>query len=256
MLDFPVVGAWKPGQVTTSFVASSRRVLPELEMLIEQAWDRAMSRPGVHLFDGPMCRLESRDVSRDRIHLTLSRTSYKPFVGTNMNRSADGFGREFLANPVGLSAVLLSADGQLLMGRRNANVAYYPSRVHPFAGCLEPAESLDVFADVRRELREELALTEPDIIEMFCTGITEDRSLRQPEMTFAVRTHKTLAQIESQLDAQEHRGIFHTPATAEGIEQALRSKEAFTPVGIGAMLLFGRSAFGGAWFEQNSQAFR
>jgi hypothetical protein len=251
MLDFLVVGAWMPGRITTSFVTSSRRVYPEVEALIDQAWDRAMSRPGVHLFDGPMCRLESRDVSRDHIHLTLSRTSYMPFVGTNMNRSADGFGREFLANPVGLSAVLLSADGQLLMGRRNANVAYYPSRVHPFAGCLEPADDLDVFADVRRELREELALAEPDISEMICTGIAEDRSLRQPEMTFAVRTHKTLAQIESQLDAEEHRGVFHTPATAAGIEAALQSNECFTPVGIAAMLLWGRVCFGDKWFDAN-----
>ena len=42
-------------------------------------------------------------------------------------------------------ASLLTRDGWLLYGRRNATVAYYPNRVHPFAGTLEPGDLADVF---------------------------------------------------------------------------------------------------------------
>jgi hypothetical protein len=48
-----------------------------------------------------------------------------------------------------VSPALLTADGFLMMGRRNASVAYYPNRVHPFAGALDPGDA-DMFAAVRR----------------------------------------------------------------------------------------------------------
>src|SRR2546423_316715 len=83
---------------------------------------------------------------------------------------ADRFGPQVLANPVGVSPALLTADNYLMMGRRNASVAYYPGRIHPFAGALDPQDS-DVFAAVRRELKEELAFEIQDVTEIFCTGI-------------------------------------------------------------------------------------
>ena len=86
-----------------------------------------------------MCRLERWTVSPDgsRLRLSLSETSYKPFYGTNMSHPelADRFGADVMANPVGVSPALETADGYLLLGRRNSAVAYYPGRLHPFAGC-------------------------------------------------------------------------------------------------------------------------
>ena len=77
----------------------------------------------------------------DRLALTLSNTTYKHFLGTNLTHPelADRYGREILANPVGVSPALLTADNFLMMGRRNASVAYYPNRIHPFAGALDPS---------------------------------------------------------------------------------------------------------------------
>lgn len=257
MLEFPVIGQWKPGEIAISWTSSSRPLIPQVEELIEQAWQKAMARPGVHLFDGPMCRLESMSAKAGRMDLLLSPASYKQFVGTNMGNPAlaDVYGQQVLANPVGLSTLLLSSDRYLLMGRRNASVAYYPSRVHPFAGCLEPADQLDVFADVRRELREELSLNDQDIAEMTCTGIARDISLRQPELILAATSTRTFTQIESQLDPHEHRGVFRIPATREAVEAALHSNEAFTPVGIAAILLWGRTQFGDDWFSTISKQF-
>jgi 8-oxo-dGTP pyrophosphatase MutT (NUDIX family) len=226
--------------------------------MIEKAWEGAASRPGVHLFDGPMCRLESWRASPQRLEVVLSETSYKPFLGTNLTHPelADRYGPAILANPVGVSPALITADGWLMMGRRNASVAYYPDRVHPFAGALDPADD-DPFAAIRRELAEELAFGDADIAPngMYCTGIAEDVSIRQPELIFSAVSTRTREEIEAKLDATEHHGSWATRATSEGVEAALASGEAFTPVAVAAMVLWGRCEFGAAWFDRVRASF-
>ncbi|HVT89106.1 MAG TPA: NUDIX domain-containing protein [Tepidisphaeraceae bacterium] len=252
MLKFPAIGIWRPGQITVSWTQSSRPVIPQVEELIEQAWLAGTQKIGRHLFDGPMCRMESFDARDGQLALTFSRTSYKPFWGTNLNHPeiAEEFGAAALANPVGASALLISSDGFLLMGRRNNSVAYYPGRVHPFAGAIEPSDNLDVFEEVRRELREELSLTPKDVSEILCLGIAEDQSLRQPELIFAVRTKRTREQIEANLEPTEHQSVWTTSATQESVEKALGGDEWFTPVAVAALALVGRNLFGIEWFDK------
>jgi hypothetical protein len=254
-LSFPAIGLWKPGRVQVAWTESTRPNIPEVEQIIERAWIEASRRPGIHLFDGPMCRLESFEARENSLRLTLSHTSYKPFMGTNLTNAdlADRYGAAVLANPVGLSALVVSSDGFVMMGRRNDSVAYYPGRVHPFSGALEPHDELDVFHDIRRELREELSLADDDVEQITCLGIAMDMSIRQPEMIFATETRRTRQQIEPQLDAEEHRGIWSAAATCEGIEQAISGDERFTPVGVASLLLWGRSRFGDDWFEANTR---
>jgi hypothetical protein len=250
MLTFPAIGTWSPEQIHVSWTASTRPSIPEVEQLIDGAWRETLQRPGIHLFDGPMCRLESLDAHEGAMHLRFSRTSYKPFLGTNLTNAhlADKYGSEALANSVGLSALVISSDDFVMLGRRNDRVAYYPGRVHPFSGALEPRDDLDVFDDIRRELREELSLGEDGIEQLICAGIAMDMSIRQPEMIFVVRALRTRQQIESQLDAGEHRGTWSARAAREAIENALHSDERFTPVGVASMLLCGRIEFGEDWY--------
>lgn len=220
-----------------------------MERLVEVAWQTALARPGVHLFDGAMCRLESWVADADCLRLTLSDTSYKVFLGTNLTHPelADRFGREALANPVGVSPALLTADGFLMMGRRNASVAYYPDRIHPFAGALDPADA-DPFAAIRRELAEELSFSDADIEDIRCTGVAEDVAIRQPELIFIARCGRTKIQIETALDREEHHATWSIPATADAIASALQSDEPFTPVAIASLLLYGRVVFGEGFF--------
>jgi 8-oxo-dGTP pyrophosphatase MutT (NUDIX family) len=237
-------GNWHAGDVSQAWAPSTRRIVPEVESAIETAWTAAMARPNVHLFDGPMCRLESANATDTRLRLELSKTSYKIFLGTNMAHPefADQFGPEVMANPVGLSPALLTSDGYLLLGHRSDRVAYYPGRIHPFSGSLEPADA-DLFSAVGRELKEELSLDTADISEIRCTGIVEDASLRQPELIFAAESIRTRTEIESRLDQLEHQSIFAIPASAEGIENALRNESRLTPVAIASLRLWGRLRF-------------
>lgn len=247
ILRFHAAGDWVPPQVhVTRAPAPPWRPPPDVAAMIESAWTDAMARPGVHLFDGPMCRLESWSASPDRLELTLSETTYKRFLGTNLAHPelADRYGRATLANPVGVSPALRTADGFLMMGRRNASVAYYPDRIHPFAGALDPADA-DPFAAVRRELHEELALTEADVRDVRCTGIAEDLSIRQPELIFLARTTRTRARVEAALDRTEHHDTWATRADLTSIAAALAGPPAgFTPVAVASLLLYARLEWG------------
>jgi hypothetical protein len=133
-------------------------------------------------------------------------------------------------------------------------VAYYPNRIHPFAGALDPADA-DPFAAVRRELREELSLTDRDVPEMHLTGIAEDLSIRQPELIFLARTNQTRQQIDAALDRTEHQATWSAPASPNAIEATLNSNECFTPVAIAATLLFARLALGERFFAQHAARF-
>jgi len=218
------------GEVEVQWAPSSRKIVPEVEQIIEAQWARGLARLGSKLFDGPMCRLECVD-ARSTLRLWVSRTSYKPFLGTNLNHVelADRYGPQVLANPVGLSAALETSDGWLLLGKRNDSVASYPNRVHPFAGSLEPREQIDVFAEVLRELREELEIGQTDVESMICLGLAEDLKLRQPELIFQVGCSRSRAELEAQLDAREHSSVHAIAAKRESVKQAL-ADEQLTPI--------------------------
>lgn len=250
---FRHVGDWPREGIVTETADLGRPTDLEIEAAIDRAWADATQRPGVHLFNGPMSRLERSGVRPDgRLHLVLSRTDYKSFLGTNLTRPdlADRFGPAALANPLGVSVALETADRFLLLGRRNDAVAYYPGRIHPFAGALEPdADRADVFAAAERELREELSLDAAELSDLRCTGLAEDPALRQPELIFRVRCTLRRPQVEEKLDPVEHRGVFAVPATPQGVASAL-ADPLLTPVAVASLLLWGRLEFGADWFDK------
>ena len=115
---------------------------------------------------------------------------------------AGKFGSNVMGNPIGVSPALITSDRYLLLGRRTSAVAYYPNRIHPFSGSLEPKDA-DPFAAVARELREELGLESSEISSIRCIGIAEDANLVQPELIFFAQTLRTKNEVEAKLDKRE-----------------------------------------------------
>jgi len=254
-LTFHVIGRFSRGQVRTRWVDSTRPRIAEVEAGIERAWQEASRRPGVRLFDEPMCRLESFHPAADQLTLLLSRTSYKTFVGTNYAdpQLADRYGPQVLANPLGISSLVGSGDGWVLLGRRSAAVAQYPLRIHTFGGALQVEEAADVFATAGRELAEELNLRDDDVRQIVCIGLVEDQSLRHPELIFHASSGLGRAQIEQKLDQAEHSAAVAIQAQADEVRSAA-ADPALTPVAAAALLLWGRHQFGADWFDAARQA--
>jgi hypothetical protein len=226
------LGDFAPSQIITSWVKSTFKLPAELQRSIESAWKKASRVRGHSLFDGPMCRLESWKVEGTRLRLQFSRISYKWFWGTNLMRH--DLPKPLLANAIGLSAALESSDGYLLFGRRNSRVAYHPNRIHPFAGS---AVDRDVFAEMRRELAEELKLTDADIADIRCIGMAEDKVIRQPELVFLVRSTRTRAEIRRRLDTTEHNAIWTVPTKGNAISRAMSNKK-LTPIAVETLCLW------------------
>jgi 8-oxo-dGTP pyrophosphatase MutT (NUDIX family) len=235
-------GNWRRGQVHISWMTSTHHVPEKAEYAIESAWSSARSRLGDKLFDGPMCRLETFMANPWQLRLIMSRTSYRPFLGTNLMNPqlADEFGANVLANPIGVSTALETSDGFILMGRRNDSVAYYPNRVHPFAGALEPRDDLDVFDDVCREMHEELAMTPDSIADIACLGVVEDNTIRHPELIFHLRSELTRQQIEAKLDPTEHVGTYAIQTS--DIAKAANDPQ-LTPIALAALDLWSQHRF-------------
>jgi 8-oxo-dGTP pyrophosphatase MutT (NUDIX family) len=278
-------GDWPADDVRTIWVPSTYAAPPDVVRAIDDVWERAMIEPNRSLFDGPMCRLESWAVGGDHasaatpgvtpsslVDCAFSRTTYKVFWGTNITHPewADRYGPAVMANPVGVSPALETADGFLLFGRRNAKVAYYPSRVHPFAGAVEPDDEArpgmtpppggtaavavgggpDLFAAVRRELHEEVRLVDADLDVVRLTGVVEDLRLRQPELIFRVKVRVSRARLEAQMNREEHHYAVAVRTTPAEVATAL-GDPAITPVGVASLLLWGRVAFGEAWYAEH-----
>src|ERR1043165_9719693 len=110
MLPYTVraTGCWRPGQVQIRWIPSTHRVTDKVQRAIDRAWSEARQRLGDKLFDGPMCRLEGFAGDPLSLKLTMSRTSYRLFLGTNLSDPslADEFGPSVLANPIGVSTAL------------------------------------------------------------------------------------------------------------------------------------------------------
>lgn len=252
MIAFHAIGDWPGGHVRISWAAtSSRQTNSEVERIIEETWTRESQRLGKHLFDGPMCRMESFEASGEALNLLLSRTSYKPFVGTNLHNAdlAERFGPEVMANPVGVSTIVETSDAFLMLGRRNAAVVYYPHRVHPFAGSLEPTDGDDASAGSFRELHEELSLDRDHILDHRCLGIAADSSILQPELIFAARTRLDRAEIERRVDREEHGGSCAIANDAHAVATTLSDSQ-LTPIAVASLLLWGRFRFGERWFDR------
>ncbi len=248
MLTFHLEGRWTPGSVSCRFVGSSRVDTPAARDAVERAWERMAGDPSLHLYDGPMCRLESfteeARAGASHLLLDLSITSYRIFLGTNLHGPPD-LPTEALANALGVSPALESADGFLLFGRRSARVAYYPHRIHPFGGALEPppdpATPLDIFAECRRELAEEIGLLPEDVPHIALLGIAEDDRIRHPELILHARTRLAVEEIRHRLDTTEHTALHAVPATPAAALEAAKD-ETFTPIGQAALRLWARNA--------------
>ncbi|HEY1685882.1 MAG TPA: NUDIX hydrolase [Tepidisphaeraceae bacterium] len=260
MLNLLLQGSWTQEQIKVSTIPSTRPIYPEVEKIIEQTWAEKKSHLGDALFDGPMSRLESFHTDGPNLHLNLSTTSYRVFLGTNLCHAslAEKFGRPALANAIGLSAALITADNKLVMGRRNDRVAYYPNRIHPFAGALEPQDVPNVFDGMQRELKEELNLSADQIQELRMLAIIEDQRLLQPEFIFVARTSCTAPEFGQSLNNAEHRDLWVLSAISPTMWELLNSikledktsPDIFTPVAVGALIMFGRHAFGDEWRKQ------
>jgi len=287
-------------QITASWELTPHVVTPELEALIERTWTQRRAeaaRTGQVLYNGPMARLlrwsmEGEPAARRRtLRLETSPTDYRHFLGTNFaggarsaSISADQdhgarFAPDAFANPLGTSALVVTSDGWLLLGRRSEKLACHGGYLHSFGGTLEPQDQvgpdrMDVFRAMRRELREELGLDNDDVQELACTGLVRDTSIHQPELLFDAVLAVSRSDVLARLNLPEPRALARADLTGveprradprdqnpehtaieccldepEAIVPFVDGTERIAPVALASLLLHGRHDWGLDWYE-------
>jgi 8-oxo-dGTP pyrophosphatase MutT (NUDIX family) len=238
-----------------------------LDDVIESTWrtkTHEASRCERQLFNGSLGRLVSWDVNDGSLTLRIGDTDYKSFLGTNLfNPHLHGtYGDAFFANPLGTSAVIVTSDGWLIFGRRNDRVAFHAGYLHTIGGILESADRTDdggndVFGAMRREVREELLVTDDEIAGTTCIGMVRDRQIVQPELVFEVQLAITRAAVLARFDAStdaEHTSLESCFSDPSDVVPFIESAGRAAPVAVAAMLTWGRSNWGADWFESSCYA--
>lgn len=247
-------GTWPAERLRSSWTASTHCLTPSCQELVNDAWVEALSVPGVRLFNGALCRLESHTVDDRGLHLALSRTTYKEYLGTNARHPEWGDlpDPHLLANPVGTSVALVSSDGFLIFGLRGESVALYPRHAHPFGGTMEvpePGQYVDLMSEMEREIEEEIGITPAELDDLHAIALAEDRTIRQPELVYAARTCLDRNAIVGRLDLHEHTACWTLRDDAELIDDVLAGEMPVSPVLRATLLAWGAKRYGAAWFS-------
>jgi hypothetical protein len=238
-------GAFSPEQVAARLVKATP-FAPDLDpALIDDAWNIARaeaSRRGAVLFDGPLLRLIRIDSTRPTLTLDLQPTSFRIFVGTNLRDP--GLSAVRRADPLGISAVILSADRRLVLGRRSERVYGHPSSLHCIGGHAEPSHLLaeaptmiDTFASIMMELVEELRVVPDQVETITCLGLARDDATLQPELIFCIR----LAIPSTELSAanEEHDRLVFLGSEPVAVNRFLNEEgDVIVPVAEAALRMY------------------
>jgi hypothetical protein len=261
-----VYGCFGPDRLRIAWHDEPRPPHADLDALVARTWagqTRAARESGRILFNGQLARYLRHRLEDGVLVIDVGPTDYANFLATNLLNYPRGeeWGWHLFSNPIGTSAAPITSDGWILLGRRNARVAFHAGYVHAFGGGLEAADrrpdgSVDAFESIRRELHEELGLVDTDLKEgrVSCLGLIRDPTIRQPELVFESPLRRTREEMVDRLNLsdphQEHAALLACRDEPDAIVPFIRTNTPITPVAIGVLLLHGRQHFGESWYER------
>ena len=263
-----VVGPFDRDHVTHHWSDAARATNDELERLIDQAWQVALwqaRRKGLKLFNGPLARLVEYRPNGHGLDLTFAPVTYKEFHGTNQSHANVRYlhGPDVLADPLGVSAALITSDGFIMLGRRSERLIQYADRIHPIGGMVEPPLAqaagigigigINTFAAMLKELREETSIGDREVAGISLLGLVRDKHTVQPELIFDISLSADACRVKCGAaeaeDASEHTEMIplrnHPAAVVTFMEQNFSQ---LTPVALATLLLHGLVHWGSGWF--------
>lgn len=247
--------------------------------LIEQLWQQQQaeaSRRGFEMFNGKLARLVSsafvpappgrgrqpngtpdRDSRRARLELLLQPTDFRTFLATNLI-APERFATDERANAMGISAIVRTADGRLLFGRRSQRVAHNRGRLHTVGGVLDwirpargsRADGQWLLDQLGKELYEELTLQPEEIRLTTPLALARDNRIWQPELlclTEVTIRGDELSARWRQSGEYEHEDLWACHDSPQAIADALaRHAGEFTHVALAACVAYMTIRYGDA----------
>ncbi|MCH9003037.1 MAG: hypothetical protein IIC02_10730, partial [Planctomycetes bacterium] len=235
---------------------------PALVEYIATYWKAECDKAAKHghtLHNGKLVRLAQCDVDGSALCFQFEETCFRDFAATNLNLSHE---KPFVsprhrADPLGVSAAIMTSDGFLAWGRRSDRVYFHRRHLQAFGGMLEQDDRVedgryDLFGRMARELSEELGVSQDQLATMTVIGLVRDKSILQPELLFDVEVNLTRRELTSRFSPTrsdgEHTAIEFLYDEPEGYLPFLIKTKRVTPVAQATLLLHGRLRWGVEWY--------
>jgi len=157
-----------------------------------------------HIFNGELVRLNEIELDTSSLLLGLSLTNYATLLYSNahIDLILKTWGRKYLANALGISAVVVTADKKIVLMKRSKNVGEFPDCWDVFGGHIDkPGKGCkpDVYSAMKKELFQELALDESEYFLEFL-AVVKAFINQKPEMIFCAFVDKNFDEIENKAD--------------------------------------------------------
>lgn len=149
-------------------------------------------------FDGALLRMTSHKLADRHLTISASRTSFSAYVVTRPAEFAKRHGNAERANPLGLTAIVRTADDQIIVTVRSLTADQNPGALYLIGGYAEPAEQdgyIDLFNEAKREVEEEIAVRDIDRSTSFGIGLAYDPVFCHPELTLLMPSKSVAASI-------------------------------------------------------------
>ncbi len=238
---------------------------------VESKWQEKLdlaSSMNKRLFNGRTVSLDKMHLKNAdgilRCHLDCVFSDYKHYIATR-DVNYLPFISELVAHDdlIGVSSVITTADGYILIGQRGRNCDINPHMWYTVGGGIDPedadGENINLTKTLERELKEELDGISWNLFDQRCIGISYDRQFPHPEFHFASKTELTSVKIlelyqNGLLLSDEFENLSFIEATPDVLRNALFDRDRYPLCGPGlaAMLLFGGMMFGSTWLEENA----
>lgn len=215
-------------------------------------WETQLALPNRHLFNGALCRLEKFSQNNGALQLSLSRTCYRDllFSNANTNELLLALGESGPVRALGISAVIETADGFLLLIRRSENVGEFPGGLDVVGGHVHPDDHfrngvLDVFFAIADEVHAELGIPFHLLDDFVCCGLGENWRHRKPELAFFLVLPLTMNEVQqlapSAREADELTDLFAVRAEKASLLRFIAENAAhITPSAHGCLQIYGK----------------
>jgi hypothetical protein len=173
-----------PPENINVIVDNSRMKVNETTLTrMEKEWQRLIieskfnKRP---LWNGPIYRFKSLEQLNNKLTIRLGKTNYRETVCSNKLNTewATIYGRDYLANNVGLLAIIETEDNKIVLGHRQ----YEDNILSLISGVLSIDSKIiedgyGLNKAIEKEMEEELGINTEDIEKMRLIGIVEGLEL-------------------------------------------------------------------------------
>lgn len=236
-------GHWLPHQIWIDFQNHFYRLPTPHAERAEMFWRGLAATSGKHFYNGELFRLEQSSARPELLELSLTRTCYRDQLYSNAHLHELGI--EAATRGLGVSAIVITADGYTPIIRRSMHLGEAPGMFDVIGGHAHPDLHLrngkpDLFAAIAEEVTAELGLKPEEVMVECCAGIVENLATLKPDIVFLTHITPTMAQLEQSVkhasEAEEYTELLAVRISAVAEFMSVYHAE-LTPPALGCLTI-------------------